>query len=207
MPKLRLSAIALVAVLAVSTAGVAEAQYTLTPVFSAPYRAFTQHEIGAAVSSPGDFALEGYYGYGAGRFDVEFRGGFISLPVGTRVTAGAQLRQRIIQNSDQFPLDGALTLGVGANLGSGPDALFVPVGLSLGRRFVLEGSKTSFVPYVQPFVGIQHTAGTTTSNSSTDLRGGLGLGVDIRFSNTLDFRVSGGIGDVDGVAIGVAFVR
>ena len=31
----------------------------------------------------------------------------------------------------------------------------------------------------------------------------LGLGVDIRFGGNFDIRVSGGIGDIDGVAIGL----
>jgi hypothetical protein len=195
------------AALVLGTASAAQAQYTLTPVFSAPYRAFQQHEIGVAMSSAGDYSLEGYYGYGVKSFDIEFRGGYISAPGGTRVALGAQVRERVITNSEQFPLDGALTLGLGGNFGNGPAALFVPVGLSLGRRFVVEGSKTSFVPYVHPFVGVLHVNSNGATPSSTDLRGGLGLGVDIRFTNTFDVRISGGVGDVNGIALGVAFVR
>ena len=39
------------------------AQETGTPMFKAPYRAFTNHEFGVSLSDPGsnaDFALEGF---------------------------------------------------------------------------------------------------------------------------------------------------
>ncbi|HLQ21821.1 MAG TPA: hypothetical protein VK132_01375, partial [Gemmatimonadales bacterium] len=76
-----------------------------------------------------------------------------------------------------------------------------PVGLSLGRRFLLEGSKTSFVPYVEPVVV------PALSSGNSDLDFALGFGVDIRFSNTIDFRVSAGVGDIEGISLGLAFVR
>ncbi|HTC24475.1 MAG TPA: hypothetical protein VK688_08940, partial [Gemmatimonadales bacterium] len=45
----------------------AAAQETGTPVFKAPYRAFSSHEFGGAISFPSgapDFAIEGFYSYG-----------------------------------------------------------------------------------------------------------------------------------------------
>jgi hypothetical protein len=35
----------------------------------------------------------------------------------------------------------------------------------------------------------------------------LGLGVDLRFSQSLAARVSGGIGDIEGVGIALTYVR
>jgi hypothetical protein len=35
----------------------------------------------------------------------------------------------------------------------------------------------------------------------------LGLGVDIRFSESWAVRASGGIGDIDGVGVSVAYIR
>jgi hypothetical protein len=194
---------ALVVVLA--AAGRAAAQETGTPVFRAPYRAFTTHEFGGSLSFPSgapDFALEAFYSYGHGAYDLGVRGGFEDVPGGdTRVLLGGDFRTRILNASDRFPLDGALTLGLGINAGSGPDVVYIPVGLSLGRRFLLEGSKTSFVPYVEPVVV------PALSSGNSDLDFALGLGVDIRFSNTIDFRVSAGVGDIEGISLGLAFVR
>ena len=39
------------------------------------------------------------------------------------------------------------------------------------------------------------------------LEAALGLGVDVRFSSTVDFRLSGGVGDIEGISLGLAIVR
>ena len=138
-----------------SSAGVAAAQETGTPVFKAPYRAFTTHEFGASLSDPGQgvsVAVEAFYRYGSGPHDFSIRGGFAD-PQGasdTRFLIGGDFRTQVLAYSEAFPLDGALTLGFGGNLGDGPDVWFLPVGVSLGRRFDLEGSKVTFVPYAHP---------------------------------------------------------
>lgn len=179
------------------------AQHTFTPVFKAPYRAFEKGEIGGSFSSAGDWSLEGFFGFGYKKFDLEARGGFIDNAAGgTDVVLGISGRGRVFTHTQQFPLDGALTVGVGGLIGDDSgDGLFIPVGLSIGRRFELEGSSVSLVPYLHPFLGPAFTEG------DDDFAGGLGLGVDIRVARNVDIRVSGGIGDVEGIAIGVSFGR
>ena len=183
------------------------AQETGTPLFKAPYRAFTSHEFGAAISDPGEgvsFALEGFYGYGRGNNDFGIRAGFAN-PDGvadTRFLLGGDFRTRIVSYSESFPLDGALTVGAGLNLGDGDDLIYIPVGISLGRRFELEGSKTTFTPYVHPvIVPLLGAAG------GDDVGFSLGLGVDLRFSETWAARVSGGQGDIEGVGVALTYVR
>ena len=148
---------------ALSANGLA-AQETGTPIFKAPYRAFTSHEFGVSLSDPGSgvsYALEGFYRYGHGPYDLSIRGGWARLnssvngaptPCCTRYLVGGDFRAQLIQYSESFPLDGALTVGVGANVGSGEDTYYVPVGISVGRRFELEGSNTIFVPYAHPVI-------------------------------------------------------
>jgi hypothetical protein len=182
------------------------AQETGTPIFKAPYRAFTQHEFGASLSDPGNgisLALEGFYSYGNGPHDISFRAGFADPegPGDTRLLLGADFRTRVVTYSEAFPLDGSLTVGFGGNLGNGPDAWFLPVGVSLGRHFDLEGSKTTFTPYVHPVVVPVFGGG----NSDVDFA--LGLGVDVRFSRDLAVRVSGGLGDIEGVGVSLTYIR
>ncbi|HXS23362.1 MAG TPA: hypothetical protein VN719_03970 [Gemmatimonadales bacterium] len=189
-----------------AVAGNLAAQETGTPVFKAPYRAFTSHEFGGNLSFPsGDvnLALEGFYGFGHGAYDLGLRAGFEDLEAGggTRILLGGDFRTRVLRASESFPLDGAITVGVGLNAGDGPDVLLLPVGLSLGRRFLLEGSKVSFVPYVNPVIAPAISSG----DSQIDLA--FGLGIDIRFANSVDFRISGGLGDIEGIALGIAVVR
>jgi opacity protein-like surface antigen len=187
-------------------AGTSAAQETGTPIFKAPYRAFTSHEVGVSLSDPGEgisFALEGFYRYGKDANDFSLRGGFADLngSGGTRLLVGGDFRTQVLSYSESFPLDGSLTLGVGANVGDGPDAYYIPVGVSLGRRFELEGSNTTFVPYAHPVIVPRFGGG----DSQVDFA--LGLGVDIRFSDQWAIRASGGIGDIDGVGISVAYLR
>ena len=195
-------------VLLAAGAGVVSAQETGTPVFKAPYRAFNAHEFGANLSFPegADFGLEGFYTYGYNRFDIGLRGGIVTFdgPLGedeTSVVLGASFRARVVEATQSFPLDGALTLGAGAIFGEGDDVVLIPVGISLGRRLQLEGSRVSFVPYVHPVLVPRLGGG----DDEVDFA--LGLGVDVRFSEALDLRVSAGIGEVEGVALGLAFVR
>jgi len=103
------------ALVTVAGSGLA-AQETGTPMFKAPYRAFKTHEFGAAFSDPGQdfsYALEGFYSYGRGSNDFGLRLG-IADPQGagsTSVLLGGDFRTRIVNYSESFPLDGALTVG------------------------------------------------------------------------------------------------
>ncbi len=184
----------------------AAAQQTGTPIFKAPYRAFANHEFGVSLSDPGtlvDFAFEGFYRYGRGANDFAIRGGFADGAGGldTRILLGGDFRTQLLNYSESFPLDGSLTLGFGTQIGDGPDIFLLPVGVTLGRRFDMEGSNTTFVPYVHPVIVPVFGGG------DDDVNFALGLGVDIRFSESLAIRASGGLGDIDGVGVSLAYLR
>jgi hypothetical protein len=197
----------LVAALVALAAGDLAAQTTGTPMFKAPYRAFTSHEFGAAFSDPGEgvsFALEGFYSYGRGTNDFGIRAGFAD-PEGagdTRLLFGGDFRTRILSYSESFPLDGALTVGAGLNIGDGDDLIYLPVGLTFGRRFELEGSKTTFTPYAHPTL-----VPVLGASGGSDVGFALGLGVDMRIGQNWAARVSGGVGDIEGVGIALTYVQ
>jgi hypothetical protein len=191
------------------------AQETGTPMFKAPYRAFTSHEFGAAFSDPGErvsFALEGFYSYGRGSNDFGLRAGFADPNEGddpddpdegdTRLLLGGDFRTRVINYSESFPLDGALTVGAGLNIGDGDDLIYLPVGLSVGRRFELEGSKTTFTPYAHPTL-----VPVIGAQGGSEVGFALGLGVDMRLGQDWSARVSGGLGDLEGVGVALTYVR
>jgi outer membrane protein with beta-barrel domain len=194
------------AVLALSASNSA-AQETGTPMFKAPYRAFTSHEFGAAFSDPGkdfSYALEGFYSYGRGSNDFGLRVGFAD-PEGAgdmRILLGGDFRARVLSYSESFPLDGALTLGAGINIGDGDDLIYLPLGVTLGRRFELENSRTTFTPYVHPTV-----VPLLGKSGGDDVGFALGLGVDLRLGQNWAARVSGGIGDIEGVGVALTYVQ
>ncbi len=180
----------------------AAAQASGLPSFNAPYRAFSDHEAGFAVSFPGgDAAVEGLYRFGRGRFDIGFRGGIWFNGAGgdELVVLGVEARERILTHSEDFPADGALIIGLGAQVGARDD-LIPSVGVSFGRRVELEDSDVSIIPFVQPhmwwFVG-----------DTDDLLFSLGLGADFRLSPRFDLRVSVAVGDIDGLSVGAVWIR
>jgi hypothetical protein len=193
----------LLALLLTAVGTAARAQATGTPSYNAPYRAFERSEIGLVISFPdgGSTAFEGVYRMANRRFDLGFRAGIFDAQFGDAVfLLGAEARQRVITHSTDFPLDGALIVGLGAQLVSNNSLLLIPVGLSLGRRIDVEGSQVSIVPYVQPTV-------TFLLGDNSDVAFALGLGADFRLTRRFDARVSAGIGDLEGVSIGAVWVH
>ena len=192
-------------VLVAGMAGTSAAQETGTPIFMAPYRAFDNHEFGASLSDTEgiSFALEGFYRYGTGSNDFGLNAGFADVQGGgdAIVLIGGDFRTRVLNYSESFPLDGALTLGLGGRFGEGDDVFAIPLGVSLGRRFDMEGSNTTFVPYVHPVIV------PTFGGPDDDVAFALGLGVDVRFSERWAIRASGGLGDIEGVGVSVAYIR
>jgi hypothetical protein len=193
----------LVLTLLAGSAGYASAQETGTPIFRAPYRAFESHEFGASLSDPegASVALEGFYRYGKREHDFGLRGGFADAAGSDTIfLLGGDFRTQILNYSETFPFDGALTVGFGGVFGEGDDVFLLPIGISLGRRFDVEGSSTTFVPYVHPNI-------VPTFGGADDIQFALGLGVDVRFSERWALRASGGLGDIEGVGVSVAYIR
>jgi len=181
------------------------AQATGMPSFNAPYRAFQRSEFGVLADFPNGAgtAFEGVYRYAVSNFDVGFRAGMWDPGAccKTELLLGAEARERVITHTVDFPLDGALVFGLGGAFVSGGSVAFIPVGLSLGRRVEPRRSSLSIVPYVQPTATLVAGSG----NSTLDFT--LGLGADFRFGRTLDARLSAGVGDLDGVSLGVVWVH
>src|SRR6266571_2676928 len=172
------------------------AQATGMPSFNAPYRAFQRSEFGVVASFPNSHgtAIEGVYRYAASNFDIGLRGGMFDPGAccKTELLVGAEARERVITHTVDFPLDGALV--------SGGSVVFIPVGLSLGRRIDPRGSTVSIVPYVQP-------TATLVADGGSNLDFTLGLGADFRFGHTFDARLSAGLGDLDGVSLAAVWVH
>ncbi len=194
----------LAAVLLAVVATPAMAQETATPVFLGPDRLFTKSAFGVSISDPGDgVAFEGYYRMASGTTtDFGFRVGFAD-PSGSSSTAflvGGDYRARLLNHTEDFPLDGALIVGAGASLVSGNNVFLVPIGFALGRKILLDNSTTSFVPYFTPtFI--------PTFSDNSDLNFAVGLGVDIQFGSKFDLNVSGSFGDLDGVSVSFSWLH
>lgn len=184
--------------------GTARAQETGTPVFHSPYRSFTTHEIGASASfgRAEQTGFEGSYRRGFGVVDVALRAGWMILDGGPDgPVLGLDGRVPLLSEL-RFPLRGALVTGIGIDFRN-DTGVWVPVGLSLGRRLTVEHSVVSLVPYVQPTVFF-------TSVAADDVGFGLGLGLDLRVSSAFEMRVSGAFGTEavpEGVAVTAVWLK
>lgn len=182
------------------------AQTIATPVFKSPYRAFKKTELAGYLSDPGEgisLALQGEYRMARPTFDWGVTFGYLDATGGgdNLFGVGVDARAQIARHTQDFPLDASGTLGFGALFRSGDSGFLIPFGVTLGRQVQLENSKVSFVPYVNPVIA------PTFGDLLDDVQFALGLGVDIALSPTFDVRVSGSLGDLEGVAVGLAWHR
>lgn len=192
------------AALAVASPVALVAQSTGTPVYQAPYRGFGQSEIGVSFSDPGQgYALEGSYRTAFNHtIDIGFRGGLADGGHGgtSSLLFGTDLRARVLDHNSSFPVDGSFTLGLGMSSGGGITTGYLPIGFTMGRRVLIEGSSASLVPFVHPVLTPIFGDGSGTDFS-------LGFGLDAKINSRLDLRFSAAIGDRDGIAFTVAWVR
>jgi hypothetical protein len=134
---------------------VCAAQETGSPVYQAPYRAFARSELGLSISEPdAGFDLEGSYRAGFTKtVDGGLRAGIHSGPGPDSFTdalLGGDVRARLVTHTESFPLDASITAGFGLESGHGFTVGRMPIGLSMGRRVLIEGSAISLVPYAEP---------------------------------------------------------
>ncbi len=183
-----------------------EAQTLTTPVFKSPYAPFRRSELAGYISDPGagiSVAVQGEYRLARRGFDFGLTFGFLDGAGSSFSVFGVGLDGRlpVARHTKDFPLDASMTAGFGALFGDGRAGFIVPFGATLGRQVLLENSSVSFTPYVHPVIA------PTFGDLLQDVQFGLGLGVDIALTKTFDIRVSGSLGDIEGVAVGVAWHR
>jgi hypothetical protein len=121
----------------------------------------------------------------------------------TSFIVGVEGRAGFYRNTGDFPLDASLVLGAGGQFREGSSVFLIPAGLSVGRRIDVRDSDISFVPYAQPTFALR----MGNNNIGTDLLFTLGLGADVRVNQSLDLRLGIGLGDMDGISLGAAWIR
>ena len=179
------------------------AQSTGMPVVLAPERNYSDYTLGATLSDPGPgVAVEGWYGMVIGPGDITFRAGIWDRNGGrTAFLVGADYRAPLVQHSEGFPLDGALTVGAGGSFSSAASIFFVPVGFTLGRRLEIKDSDIVVQPYGEPIIHIAF------GDTSDNLLFSLGLGFEIQFTDSFALDVTGVLGDLDGISVGFGYLR
>jgi hypothetical protein len=178
--------------------GAVAAQSTALPTFHAPARAFAVSETGFTLSRPGGdvTGLELRLGTALDEADLQLRGGYIDVSGdGGDWAIGLEGRVPVLGRASS-PLDGALILGIGRIFADGGGQTVVPLGLSLGRRLVLDRNNFVITPYAQPTVIFVDDEIFT-----------VGLGLDVKIGSVPEVRMNWAQGDMDGFSVSLFWGR
>ena len=150
-------------------------------------------------------------GFGVGT-ELDLDVGFADPDDGdSRFILGGGFARRLAAASAEMPLDLVLTAGVHAAFGD-PNVLRIPIGLSVGHRFPLEGTM-AITPYVHPRVSIDFCSNCfgVDSDGDNDVAVNFDIGADLELSRQMSLRFSalfaGGdlFGEEDGFGISLAW--
>ena len=130
---------------------------------------------------------------------------------------GGQYAYSLARARPDMPLDVLLTAGVFTQLGNDIAFLSVPVGTSVGHRFLLPGTGMAITPYIHPRVALQYAsyerldADIVFDETDTDLDISFDVGGSLELTSQLSLRLSatfggeGVLGNGDGVGISLAW--
>ncbi len=187
--------VALAALVAPPAARTAAAQSWFTPSFQPP-QVSTRDFTLAVSANAGTAALfqwrEGldpssHFGLEGGLVDSD--GG------GTKLLVGGSYAYQLARATAEQPLALLLTAGAGLAVGDGPDLFRIPVGVSVGHRFALDGGM-AITPYVHPRLSLDFVTGVDDDVDNTDLTIDFDIGASFEITRQLALRgslvVSGG---------------
>lgn len=105
---------------------------------------------------------------------------------GNKFLIGGTFAHQLVLSNAQVPFDLLFTAGVNGAFGSG-SLLRIPVGVSVGRRFPLEGG-LAITPYVHPRLAVDVCTSCDRDRSTVGLD--FDLGADFQFSPQFSLRFS-----------------
>ena len=106
---------------------------------------------------------------------------------GTKLLIGGQFAKQLARTSTQVPFDLLFTAGINGAFGGG-SLLRVPFGVSVGRRFPLEGG-LALTPYAHPRLAID-VCGSCDDRDRSKVGLDFDLGADFEFSPQFALRFS-----------------
>lgn len=181
---------------------------TIYPSFQ-PARTVGREYVGAIADADAGtmFLFQWHEGITASS-GFRFDGGLQDIEGGdVQVLLGATYLRQVNRAGNDVPLDLLFTVGGNASVGD-LILLEIPVGISVGRRFALEGP-FALTPFVHPRAALKYCNECDAGDSETDLGIGVDLGVDFEVSSRLSLRAALLLGSeyvagVDNDAIGLS---
>lgn len=148
-----------VTVVLLGSARSAHAQAWFYPSFQTPETVEREYNFAAVAYSGADYVFQWREGLVPGsQFSVDLG---LADPKGasnTRLLIGGSYARELTRATVDQPIDLLFTAGIGLAAGDGPGLLRIPVGVSAGHTFPLDGG-TSITPYVHPRVSLDTWTG------------------------------------------------
>ena len=197
----------------ISLAAAADAQAWHYPAFQTP--TISTREFNFAVAGGSDYGTSGLAQWREGvgpNTHLAFDVGFASPTEGaTPLMLGGGIGQRLTRASQQMPLDMVLPAGLYGAFGSAISYLRIPVGVSVGHRFPIQGGM-ALTPYIAPRLSVDACV-SDCFGRGTDLNVNFDLGLDWELNPVLSLRGALTVGSVGkdifgsktGFGIGLAF--
>ena len=190
-----------VAMLALAAPAAAGAQAWAYPAFQPPRITARELNFGLADSDPGTTLLFQWREGRSGRSQLSLDLGFSDDAFGFAnddevFFVGGQFAQQLATSNANMPLDLLLTVGANFAVSDPATMIRIPVGVSVGRRFPLEGMM-AITPWVHPRISIDHfnwDTGLRRDDSDTDANLIVDLGGDFEFNPNFSIRVGASLG-------------
>lgn len=120
---------------------------------------------------------------------------------------GGSLHYQMTRASQDMPFDMVLGGGLGLTTFDNFSVFRIPVGVSIGHRFPLEGN-FAITPFVHPRLAINRvsvdTPGGNFSDTETDVE--IDIGASFEINQQMQLRLGASLGDNSGVAISFAWL-
>jgi hypothetical protein len=190
MIPIRSAAAVLAATVALSAAAAtpAAAQAWFYPSFQIPRTVDRDYTFGLIANDGAGAVFQWREGIGAGA-QLSLDAGLADASGVTQLFVGGQYAYQLTGATSEQPLDVLLTAGLGLGVGDGPEVIRIPVGVSLGHRFPLEGG-LAITPYVHPRLSLDVVTGTGGNRGSNHLTLDFDLGGSLEVTRQLAIRAS-----------------
>jgi hypothetical protein len=190
----------------VATVGAASAaaQAYNYPAFQTPRIVDREYNFAAASGNGSGTALLFQWREG---FRPDWQFGFdggLATPshLDTRVLVGGALAYQVMRETADFPLDIALTAGVGLSGGDGVTVVRIPVGASVGHTFELDNGM-ALTPFAHPRLSVDDCSscgvdtGVGRPGSDSRVNVDVDVGVDFRVTPQISLRLAALLGAAD----------
>lgn len=160
------------------------------PSFQPPRLTVREFNFGVAdAGGPGTSLVFQWREQAGPRHQFSMEGGVADPDVGRAdliVFGGVGMAWQLSTASEEVPLDFLLTSGAYVAIGNGT-RFRVPVGISVGKRFDLEGSM-ALTPYIHPRLSVDLCS---NCGRGSDVGVSFDLGANLELSRTISIRASG----------------